>query len=170
MNDTTNISLHAHVTRPRSASQLLAVALDTEHDLRATVARVVLGGVLLPHGAQHLLGWFGGFGYAGTRDWMVSTLGVPGPVAGLSIVLEVVAPVLLVLGVGGRFAALWIGAFLAVAATTHSKNGFFMNWLGNAGGEGFEYHLLALALATVVVISGSGALSLDRVLFRKRGA
>ena len=145
-------------------SRLVKRALGTTDDIHGLVARVVLGAVILPHGAQHLLGWFGGFGFEGTRGWMVSTLGVPSVVAGGSIVLEVVAPVLLVLGAGGRFAAAWIAAFMVVAAGTHSANGFFMNWLGGQKGEGFEYHLLAIALALVVAITGSGKLSVDRWL------
>jgi len=139
-------------------------ALETDGRAGAAVARVTLGAVLLPHGAQHLLSWFGGYGYVGTRDWMVATLGVPGPVAGFAIVMEVVAPILLVIGAGGRLAAAWLAAFLTVAAATHAKNGFFMNWLGSQGGEGFEYHALAIALAIGVTITGSGALSVDRAL------
>jgi putative oxidoreductase len=138
--------------------------LATRGSLSATVARVVLGGVLLPHGAQHLFGAFGGYGYAGTRGWMVSTLGVPGPVAGLAIVMEVVAPLLLVLGAGGRFVGAWLAAFMAVAASTHFGQGFFMNWFQKQSGEGFEYHILAIALAVVVVVEGSGAFSLDRLV------
>src|SRR5678815_5224552 len=102
-------------------------ALRTESDARGLVARVTLGAVLLPHGAQHLLGWFGGFGLEGTRGWMVTTLGVPSAVATAAIVLELVAPLLLVVGLGGRFAAAWLAGFLAVAASTHAKVGFFMN-------------------------------------------
>jgi putative oxidoreductase len=49
---------------------------------------------------------------------------------------------------------------------SHLRNGFFMNWYGNQAGEGFEYHLLALGLALVVLVRGSGALSVDRVLSR----
>ena len=60
--------------------------------------------------------------------------------------------------------------FMAFAASTHLQNGFFMNWFGGmpSGAEGFEYHLLAVALAAVVAIKGMGSYSLDRVLFRQR--
>src|SRR6478672_5179579 len=87
-------------------------AITTTDDMPGLLARVALGAVIFPHGAQHLLGWFGGYGFDGTRAWMVSTLGVPSVVAGLSIVLEVVAPLLLLVGAGGRIAAAWLAAFM----------------------------------------------------------
>jgi putative oxidoreductase len=59
-------------------------------------------------------------------------------------------------GVGG----LMIGAIFMV----HLANGFFMNWMGTQKGEGFEYHLLALAMAAALLLRGAGAFSLDRAL------
>jgi len=141
--------------------------LVTGPDGAAAVARIALGIVILPHGAQHLLGAFGGFGYEGTRAWMVSVLGVPGAVASFAIALELAAPIMLVLGAGARLFAAWTAAFMLVAASTHLGNGFFMNWLGNQAGEGFEYHVLVVALAAVVVLSGAGAFSVDRGLFAR---
>jgi len=142
----------------------------TDRDAAATVARVALGAVLFPHGAQHALGWFGGYGFSGTLGWMTGTLGYPAPLAALGIVVELVAPLLLLLGFGGRATAAALGVFMATAASTHIANGFFMNWFGArpAGTEGFEYHLLAVALAAVVAIKGMGALSLDRALSGRR--
>lgn len=139
----------------------------TKNDLAPLAARLVLGAVMFPHGAQHALGWFGGYGFAGTHRWMTETLGFPAPLAALAIVVELIAPVALLLGAGGRIAAAGIAGLMVGAASTHVQNGFFMNWFGRlpAGGEGFEYHLLALALALVVLIDGSGALSVDRRSF-----
>jgi putative oxidoreductase len=132
------------------------------------VARVALGAILFPHGAQHALGWFGGYGFAGTLGWMTGTLHIPAPLAALAIVTELVAPVALLVGFAGRLAALALGVFILVAAATHAPNGFFMNWFGQmaAGTEGYEYHLLAAALAVVVALEGSGALSADHALTR----
>jgi putative oxidoreductase len=140
--------------------------VDTPRDYGPTVARVVLGLVMFPHGAQHALGWFGGYGFRGTLGWMTGTLGFPEPAAATAIIVELLAPFALVLGLGGRLAALGIAGLMLGAASTHLPNGFFMNWFGSLkpGLEGYEYHLLALALATIVVIKGSGALSLDRLL------
>jgi putative oxidoreductase len=129
------------------------------------VIRVTLAAVIFPHGAQHLLGWFGGYGFQGTVEWMAS-IGFPAPLAALAIVVEFVAPFALLIGMGGRVAALGITGLMLGAASTHLGNGFFMNWFGAhpAGVEGYEFHLLAIAMALAVVIKGSGAWSLDRVL------
>jgi putative oxidoreductase len=147
---------------------MLRKILATRHDLSATVARLILGGVMWPHGAQHALGWFGGYGFHGTLGWMTGTLGFPTAAAALAIVTELLAPYALIVGLGGRIAALGIGGLMLGALTTHVSNGFFMNWFGalKPGAEGFEYHLIAIGLASVVVIQGSGAFSLDRILAR----
>lgn len=156
------------VTRPELSSIVRPLswrtALATPDDRVGLAQRGLLAGIMFPHGAQHALGWFGGCGFEGTYGWMTGTLGIPGPLAALAIVTELVAPLFLVVGLGGRAAAAGLGAILAVAATTHLSNGFFMNWLGAKSGEGFEYHLLGIALAIGIVVRGSGALSLDRAL------
>jgi putative oxidoreductase len=155
---------HAPVRPPRSPVRAaLARLLETDDDLGAALARVTLAAVMFPHGAQHALGWFGGYGFTGTHGWMVGTVGIPSALATLGIVTELVAPLLLVVGLFGRLAAAGLGTVLAVAATTHASNGFFMNWFGNQKGEGWEYHLLGVALALIVVLRGSGRGSIDRV-------
>jgi len=144
--------------------------IDTPADLGAAIARVALALVMFPHGAQHALGWFGGFGFTGTHAWMTKTLGFPAPLAALAITTELLAPFALLLGAGGRIAALGIVGIMLGAISTHVPNGFFMNWFGTlaAGQEGFEYHLLVLALCAVVIATGSGRLSLDRIIARRR--
>jgi putative oxidoreductase len=146
----------------------IAALLATPRDAAATVARVTLGLVMFPHGAQKLFGWFGGHGPAGTLQFFQQGLGIPPLLGWGAILAESLGAVALVLGLGGRLAAATIAVVMAVAvATVHGRLGFFMNWSGTAAGEGFEYHLLAAALALVVVIRGSGALSLDRLLARR---
>jgi putative oxidoreductase len=159
----------AAVSLSTAAAGLLRRLVTTTGDGAASVARLALGLVMFPHGAQHALGWFGGYGFAGTFGWMTRTLGFPRPMAALAIVVELLAPLALVLGIGGRLAALGIFGLMLGAASTHLPNGFFMNWFGGmpAGQEGFEYHLLVLALSAVVAIKGSGALSIDRYLTGK---
>jgi putative oxidoreductase len=140
------------------------VLLQTNGDPTAALARVALGLVMFPHGAQHLLGWFGGYGYRGTMKWFGS-LGIPPALGALAIFVEFFGSLALVLGVGGRVAALGILAIMLVAAIrVHLPQGFFMNWVGRISGEGYEYHLLASALALVVMVRGSGAWSLDRLI------
>jgi putative oxidoreductase len=135
-----------------------------------TLARLAVGLILFPHGAQHVLGWFGGYGFHGTLGWMTGTLGFPAVLAVLALVTEITAPVALILGLGGRVAAIGVIGLMLGAISTHLANGFFMNWFGSlpAGSEGFEYHLLVIALAGVVVLGGSGAWSLDQLLGRER--
>lgn len=142
---------------------MFAPFIDTRPRPALAIARVMLGAILLPHGLQHALGWLGGYGFHGTLAWMTGTLGFPAPLAALAIGTELVAPVLLLLGLGGRVAAAGVVGLMLGAASTHLANGFFMNWFGAlpAGMEGFEYHLVVIALALTVLLEGSGALSLD---------
>ncbi len=126
------------------------------------VQRLVLALVILPHGAQKLLGWFGGYGFTGTMDYFTGTVGLPTLVAALVILFESVGAVLLAAGLFSRLSAAGIAAVMAGAAlTTHLPHGFFMNWFGNQKGEGFEFHLLALALALPLVVLGGGRASVD---------
>ncbi len=145
---------------------MLRTLLRTADHLAPVLARLTLGVVMFPHGAQHVLGWFGGYGFHATLGWMTDTLGFPAPLAVLALVTEITAPFALVLGLGGRVAALGIVGLMLGALSTHVANGFFMNWFGSrpAGQEGFEYHIIAAALAGTVVLQGSGAWSLDRML------
>ena len=139
---------------------------ETSADTSAAIARVGLALLMFPHGGQHALGWFGGYGFAGTFGWMTKTLGFPAPAAALAIVTELLAPLALLVGVGGRLAAAGICALMLGAISTHTPNGFFMNWFGGLppGAEGYEYHLMVIVLTIIVMIKGSGALSLDRRL------
>jgi putative oxidoreductase len=155
-------------TRGARASAF-ARLVATDHDWSATVARLALGAVMLPHGAQKLLGWFGGYGFHGTMGFLTGAAHLPWVVALLVILAESLGSLALVLGFAGRFMAAGITAVMVGAiATVHAANGFFMNWNGTAKGEGFEYHILAIALALVVMLKGSGAASVDRALTRRQ--
>ena len=166
------ISFAPAQARRAPVTRALQRAIATPADTSATVARVALGLIMLPHGMQHALGLLGGYGFSGTLGWMTGTLGFPAPLAALAIVTELVAPLLLIAGLGGRAAALGIIGIMAGAIMTHAQAGFFMNWFGKlpAGTEGFEYHLVVAALAAVVAIKGSGALSVDRAISHRVGA
>ena len=143
--------------------------IATSDDYVLTLARLVLGVVFFAHGAQKMLGWFGGYGFTGTMGFFTNNLHIPAPFAFLAIAAEFFGGIGLILGllVGllGRVAAFGITTNMLVAIfTVHIRNGFFANWTGLQKGEGFEYHLLAIALLIVVMIKGSGALSIDRAL------
>lgn len=145
--------------------------MRTEADVATLFVRLGLGVVMFPHGAQKVLGWFGGYGLAGTWGWMTGQAHVPAVFAALAITAEFAGSLGLVVGLLGRVAAFGIGVELAVAAFVggHVGNGFFMNWSGHQAGEGFEFHLLAIAMALALTIRGSGALSLDRLLVARHG-
>lgn len=141
--------------------------LATNNSAAPLIARVTLALVIFPHGAQKVLGWFGGYGFSGTMGYFTGTLGIPAVFAFLAIVAEFFGAIALFAGALSRVAALGIGSTMAVAIFMgHSANGFFMNWYGNQAGEGFEYHLLAIGLALVTIVSGGGKWSLDAKLAR----
>lgn len=142
--------------------------LSTDDSRFAFAARLGLGLVMLPHGAQKLLGWFGGHGFSGTMGFFTGALHVPAPLAFLVIMAESLGAAALVLGLGTRLAAFGLSAtMLGAIFMAHLGNGFFMNWSGQQGGEGFEYHLLALAISVPLTVWGAGAFSLDRLLARR---
>lgn len=138
--------------------------VNTSSDFAVAILRLVLGIVFFAHGAQKMLGWFGGYGFSGTMGFM-GQLGIPSVFAFLAISAEFFGGLGLLFGFLGRIAALGIMCNMIVAiAKVHAGNGFFMNWAGNQKGEGYEFHLLAIAIALVIQIKGSGALSVDRAL------
>jgi putative oxidoreductase len=121
--------------------------------------------VFFPHGAQKVLGWFGGYGFAGTMGFFTQQLHVPALFAFLAIAAEFAGSLGLIVGLLTRVAAFGILANVLVAvAMVHSKVGFFMNWEGNQKGEGFEFHLLAIGMALALMLAGGGKLSADRAL------
>ena len=141
--------------------------LTTSNDLTLTLLRLVLGVTFFMHGAQKMLGWFGGYGFHATMGFFTQQMGIPAPLAFLAICAEFFGGLGLIVGLLSRIAALGIIVNMLVAiATVHHVNGFFMNWTGQQKGEGYEYHLLAIALAIVVLVKGAGALSFDRLLTR----
>jgi putative oxidoreductase len=154
-----------------SETSLFERLLATDRDRTLLLQRVVLGFIMFPHGAQKLLGWFGGFGYSGTMGFFTGTMHIPAPVAFLIIIAESLGAIGLVLGAGTRIAALGIVAvMLGAIFTTHAEFGFFMNWFGAQKGEGFEFHLLALALAVPLVVRGGGLYSVDGALAERARA
>lgn len=147
---------------------MIRALASTQNSLTLLVARVAAGAVLFPHGAQKLLGWFDGPGPQATVD-AFSSMGTPVLVSWLVILAESLGAIGLVAGFMGRFCAL--GNLLVMGgavAMVHGQHGFFMNWFGQQEGEGFEYHILMMALLTITLIGGSGALSIDIGLTRRR--
>ncbi len=147
---------------------MLKKIIQTNSDTSILILRVLLGIVFLPHGLQKVFGSFGGYGYTGTMGYFTGTLGIPALFAFLAIASEFLGSLGLITGLFTRIAAFGIGVEISIAALMlHVKNGFFMNWFGNQKGEGFEYHILVVAIAAALVIKGGGKWSLDRVLVRQ---
>lgn len=137
----------------------------TSNDFTYTVVRLVLGLVFFLHGSQLALGWFGGLGFTGTMHMFERGLGIPAPLAALSILSQFLGGIGLLVGLFSRIAVVGIACDMLVAILmVHRHVGFFMNWYGTLHGEGYEYHLLVLALCLVIFIKGSGAISIDRSL------
>ena len=146
----------------------LQLLFKTNNNTAPLIARLMLGIVMFPHGAQKMLGWFGGHGFSGTMNFFTGTMHIPAAFAFLAILAEFAGALGLIAGLFSRVAAFGIASVMAVAIlTSHAANGFFMNWSGNQKGEGFEYHLLAIGLALIVMIHGGGKASLDSVIQRK---
>jgi len=147
---------------------LFVELLATNGDWVLTIARVVLGIAFFAHGAQKLLGWFGGPGLEATVRTFHDHLGIPTPLVYLAIAAEFFGGLGLIVGLLSRIAALGVAITMLVAMfKVHWQFGFFINWFGDKQGHGIEYHLLAIALALVVIVHGAGALSLDRALYRQ---
>ena len=139
--------------------------LATTNDTALALCRLVLGIVFFIHGAQLALGWFGGYGFKGTMHFFTAQLGIPAVFAALSIFAQFLGGIGLIVGFLGRIAAFGIAATMLVAVLKiHLAVGFFMNWSGMQKGEGYEYHLLALVLCLLIMVKGSGAFSIDRLL------
>lgn len=138
---------------------------DRTFNYSLLLARVILGTVIAAHGAQKSLGWFGGFGFDGTMGFFTGTIGLPSIVAVLIILAESVGMVALIFGLFSRIlSSAVILIMMGAIATTHGAFGFFLNWSGTQGGEGFEFHLLVIALASVISLNGAGSYSIDAVI------
>jgi putative oxidoreductase len=143
---------------------MLRALIQTSDDRIPMLARLALGIVIFPHGAQKLLGWYGGPGIDGALGFYAA-LGIPAFLGWLAMLTEFFGGIALIVGICGRLVALAIAIdMIAAVMTLHWAVGFFMNWNSQLQGEGFEFHILAVTLALIVMIRGSGALSIDRAL------
>lgn len=140
----------------------------TDNSWAGLILRATLGLVMFPHGAQKLLGWYGGFGFAGTMGFFTETMHLPWIVAFLVVMGESFGSVALLLGLLTRFtAASFIVIMLGAVTTSHLPNGFFMNWFGKQAGEGYEYHVLVIGIAVALLVTGAGRWSADRIITEK---
>ena len=147
----------------------LAAFLSTVDSPLPTLLRVTLGGVIFGHGLQKVFGWFGGYGIEGTMGFFKS-VGMPSLLGALVIASDFLGSLALIAGLLTRFsAAAAFAVMLGATLLVHLPNGFFMNWGGAPHGEGYEFHLLAMAMAASLAWSGGGRASLDEWLSRRLG-
>jgi putative oxidoreductase len=139
--------------------------LRTSDSTALFVLRIILAVIVFPHGAQKLLGWFGGYGFKGTMGFLTGMMHLPYFIGLLVICIEFFGSLLLIFGALTRVAALGIiGLFAGIVYTSHIQNGFFMNWSGKNAGEGYEFHLLVMGTALALLIGGAGRWSVDRAI------
>ncbi|MFQ5596767.1 MAG: DoxX family protein [Nitrospiria bacterium] len=143
----------------------------TDDSVTAFILRLMLGIVIFPHGAQKLFGWFGGFGFSGTMGAFTESMGIPSVVAFLVIIGESFGAIGLIAGFLTRFTAASLAVImLGAIRLAHWQHGFFMNWFGQQKGEGFEFHLLFLAICAALMIMGGGKWSVDREISKRLAA
>lgn len=137
-------------------------------DITLLVVRILLGTVIGMHGAQKLLGWFEGYGFEGTVGFFTQTIGLPYLFAVVIILAESLGMIALIFGLFSRIlSGSLIIIMLGAIFTTHGQYGFFMNWSGTQGGEGFEFHLLAIGMSLIILLHGAGTFSLDHFLLKR---
>ena len=153
---------------------MLKKLFHTNDDVALLVLRIMLGLVFFPHGMQKLTTMFGGYGFEGTMGFFTGKMGIPAAFAFLAIMAEGLGWAGLITGLLTRVAAFGITVNMIVAVyMIHWDNGFFMNWFGamtsegKPAGEGFEYHLLAIAIGIALMIRGGGKWSIDRAIVQK---
>ena len=141
---------------------------QTDDRWTGLILRLTLGLVMFPHGAQKLLGWFGGFGFDGTMGFFTQKMGLPWLIALLIIIGESFGSVALLAGFLTRFTAASLAIImLGAIALVHLPNGFFMNWFGQQQGEGYENHLLVIGIAAALLVTGGGKWSVDRTVMER---
>ena len=140
----------------------------TDDGWAGLILRLTLGIVMFPHGAQKLLGWYGGFGFTGTLGFFTEQMHLHWLIAFLIIVGESFGSLGLLVGFLTRFTAASIGVImLGAISLVHWPHGFFMNWFGKQAGEGYEYHLLVLGISLALVIIGAGRWSVDDLIAKQ---
>lgn len=133
-----------------------------------SIVRLVLGIIFFMHGAQKVLGWFGGQGLSATIQMMSANL--PVILAYMVAFGELLGGIALIVGFLSRLAAAGIFIIMAGAIITiHGKVGFFLMMPGREG-VGYEYNLALIAMSLAVVIGGGGCLALDRFFCKGKEA
>lgn len=141
----------------RSAENARTATGITATDAALLVLRIALGVIFFAHGAQKMLGWFGGNGLAATVQGM-SQGGIPVPLVYVAVFTEFFGGLAVIVGALTRLASLGLFVTMLVAIfKVHLANGFFMN---GAGGAGIEYNVALAAMSLALVLAGPGRIAL----------
>ena len=136
-----------------------------KNDCTGFILRLTVGAIIFPHGAQKMLGWFGGYGFTGTMNYFTDTVYLPWIIGFLVIIIEFFGSLFLLMGIASRiWAILLIFLMIGIIFSSHIDHGFFINWSGNNKGEGYEFHLLVIGLSIAILLNGSGKYSVDKFL------
>jgi putative oxidoreductase len=130
-----------------------------------TVLRLAIGAVFAAHGAQKLFGVWGGGGPNGTAAFFAQVGLAPAyPLAILVGVAELAGGLLLAAGAFTLATSAVLATIMVVAVwTVHFSSGFFLNWTIAPGqGHGYEFNLALLGGLVSLMLTGPGALSIDR--------
>jgi putative oxidoreductase len=144
--------------------------LHTDIDYVCLFLRIVAGGTIFPYGMQKLFGWFdnlgGGVGVKESLEQLRAKK-IPAVLGWMIIIGQSIGSIALIIGCMGRIAAGTNFIIFTGALLVHSSDGWTLNWLGKKKGEGVEYFVLLLSILLVIIIKGSGAMSIDLWLLTK---
>ena len=139
---------------------MIETLLQTNADYVPTFLRIIAGITIFPYGMQKLFGWFGGWGIKKTLK-QLTLKKIPTFIAWLVIVGQSFGSIGLLAGFLGTIAAGGLFIIFTGALIVHLPDGWTMNWFGEKKGEGIEYHVMLLSLLLIVIVRGSGAMSID---------
>ena len=152
------------------STTMIKALLQTDLDYVYTFLRIIAGIIIFPYGMQKLFGWFSApvFGPPGIKSSLeqFKAKNVPQFIAWLVIIGQSFGSIALIVGFLGRIAAGGLFIIFTGALMGHLSDGWTMNWFGSKKGEGIEYFVLLLSVLLVIVLKGSGALSVDFWLTR----
>jgi putative oxidoreductase len=152
-----------------NAKKMIEQLLETDVNYIYLFLRLVAGVIIFPYGMQKLLGWFDDFGGGvGIKASLAEfkKKNVPALFAWMVIIGQSLGSIALILGFSGRIAAAGNFIIFTGALINHSPGGWTMNWTGKKSGEGVEYFVMLLSILLIIIIKGSGAMSIDLLLLQ----
>jgi putative oxidoreductase len=141
------------------------IIFKIDNNWASLILRITLGAIIFVHGYDKL-----GSGFEGFMGYFTGVLKMPAVLGWLTVFIETAGCIMLIVGFATRINAfLMIGLFIGMIACVHWQDGFLMNWFGQMekGHEGFEYHLLVLAMCTSILINGGGKFSIDNYIVNR---